>query len=49
MYNTDADYADDITLFSENSSNAGRLLYLLEISAAKVGIHVNSNKTEFKT
>ena len=46
---TDADYADDIALFADNPEDAEKLLHLLEISAANIGLHVNSKKTEFMT
>ena len=44
---TDADYADDLALLSDNSYNAQKLLHILEKSAAFIGLHVNATKTEY--
>ena len=44
---TDADYADDLALLSDNSYNAQKLLHILEQSAAFIGLHVNATKTEY--
>ena len=43
---TDADYADDLALFANSSSKANALLHSLE-NAAKDGLHVNVDKTEY--
>ena len=43
---TDADYADNLALLSDNSYNAQKLLHILEQSAAFIGLHVNATKTE---
>ena len=44
---TDAYYAEDVVLLSDNSYNAQKLLYILEKSAAFIGLHVNATKTEY--
>ena len=44
---TDADYANDLALQSDNSYNAKKLLHILGKSAAFVGLHVNATKTEY--
>ena len=44
---TDADYADDIALLSDNNVNAQKLLHLLEETAAIIGLHTNAVKTEY--
>ena len=44
---TDADYADDLALFSDNIAQATALLHSLENAAADVGLYVNAGKTEF--
>ena len=36
---TDADYAEDLALLSDNSYNAQKLLHILEQSAAFIGLH----------
>ena len=36
---TDADYADNLALLSDNSYNAQKLLHILEQSAAFIGLH----------
>ena len=38
---TDADYADDLALLSDNSYNAQKLLHILEKSVAFIGLHVD--------
>ena len=43
---TDADYADNLALLSDNSYNAQKLLHILEQSAAFIGLNVNASKTE---
>ena len=43
---TDADYADDLALFSNNCKDAERMLHLLESAAATIGLNVNAGKTE---
>ena len=44
---TDADYADDLTLFADKIEDAQRLLHSLEAAAADIGLHVNASKTEY--
>lgn len=45
-YLTDLDYADDIALTAEHIQSAQTLLISLEEAAAKVGLKLNSKKTE---
>ena len=45
---TDAHYADDLALLSDNSYNAQKLLHILKKSAAFIGLHVNATETEYK-
>ena len=42
----DTDYAKDLALLSDNSYTAEKLLYILQQSAAFIGLHVNATKTE---
>ena len=44
---TDADYADDLALFANASTQAETQLYCLERAAAGIGLHVNAHKTEY--
>ena len=44
---TDADYADDIALLTNTPAQAETLLHSLEWAAAGIGLHVNSDKTEY--
>ena len=44
---TDADYADNLALLSDNLYNAQKLLHILEKSAAFIGLHANATKTEY--
>ena len=44
---TDAHYADDLALLSDNSYNAQKLLHILKKSAAFIGLHVNATETEY--
>ena len=44
---TDADYADDIALLVNTSSQAESLLHSMDKAARGIGIHVNANKTEY--
>ena len=44
---TDAGYADDLALLSENSYTAQNLLHIPEQSAAFIALHVNATKTEY--
>ena len=46
---TDADYADDIALLANTPAQAETLLYSLEWAAASIGLHVNADKTEYKS
>ncbi|CAI9724389.1 Hypothetical predicted protein [Octopus vulgaris] len=48
-YLTDADYVDEIALFTDNIKNAEILLHLLENAAANIGLYVNEKKTKFAT
>ena len=43
---SDLDYADNIALLSDQINNAEVLLHSLETAAHKVGLTLNSNKTE---
>ena len=47
LYVTDADFADDIALLSDNLQGAQALLSSLESAANCVGLHLNETKTEF--
>ena len=42
----DIDFADDIALLSEEINQAQELLDRVESEAAKVGVHLNADKTE---
>ena len=44
---TDADYADDLALFSNTSAEAEFKLHSLEQAAGVIGFHLNANKTEY--
>ena len=44
---TDADYANDLALLSDNSYDAQKLLHILEKSAVFIGLHVKGTKTEY--
>ena len=44
---TDADHADDLALLANTPTQAEFLLHSLEQSAGDVGLHVNTNKTEY--
>ena len=44
---TDADYADDITILANASTQAETLLHSLKRAAAGIGFHVNAHKTEY--
>ena len=44
---TDADYADDLALFANSSSEVSALLHSLENAAKDIGLHVNADKTEY--
>ena len=44
---TDADYADDIALTTNDLSEANTLLLLIEEKANKIGLNINSRKTEY--
>ena len=44
---TDADYADDIALLANTPAQAKSLLHSLERAAASIGLHVNTDKTEY--
>ena len=46
---TDADYADDLALFTNNTADAEMLLHALETSANDIGLHINAGKTKFMT
>ena len=44
---TDADYADDIVLLAKASIQTEALEYGVQRTAAGIGLHVNTEKTEF--
>ena len=44
---TDANYADDIVLIANTLAHAKSLLNSLEWAAAAIGLHVNTDKTEY--
>ena len=44
---TDPDYADDIAILANTPNRAETLLHSLERSAAGIGVHVNTHKTEY--
>ena len=44
---TDADYADDIALLANTPNQAETLLHCLERTAAGIGLHINTHKTEY--
>ena len=46
---TDTDYADDIALLANTPAQAETLLHSLEQAAACIGLHVNADKTEYKS
>ena len=46
---TDLDYADDISLLSDNMEQAQELLKRVELECAKVGLRLNAKKTEVIT
>jgi hypothetical protein len=46
---TDLDYADDISLLSNNMEQAQELLHRVELECTKVGLRVNAKKTEVMT
>ncbi|CAM4576982.1 unnamed protein product [Leuciscus chuanchicus] len=46
---TDLDYADDISLLSDNMEQAQELLHRVELECTKVGLRVNAKKTEVMT
>ena len=44
---TDADYVDDIALLANTPAQAETLLLSLELAAGGIGLHVNTDKTEY--
>ena len=44
---TDLDFADDIALVTEELEQAQDFLHRVQQNAAKIGSHLNSDKTEF--
>ena len=46
---TDVDYADDLALLSDTIGEATAILHLVETAASKIGLYINSGKTEFIT
>ena len=44
---TDFDFADDIVLATEELEQAQDFLHHVQENAAKIGLHLNSDKTEF--
>ena len=54
LYIFDGNVSKDINilifaLFADNPKDAEKLLHSLEVSAANIGLHVNSKKTEYMT
>ena len=43
----EADYADNLALFSDKIDDAERLLHAVEEAAARIGLYINSKKTEY--
>ena len=43
---TDLDFADDIALISDEIEAAQQLIHNVETEAAKIGLHLNAQKTE---
>ena len=43
----DTDYVDDIALLTNTSAQAESLLHSLEKAAGSIGLHVNTDKTEY--
>ena len=43
---TDLDFADDIALIAQEIEQAQELLHKVEVEANKVGLHINTKKTE---
>jgi Reverse transcriptase (RNA-dependent DNA polymerase) len=46
-YTTDLDFADDIMLISDDAINSQKQLDSVDIMARKVGLKINTAKTEF--
>ena len=46
---TDLEFADDIALVAEELEQAQDFLHCVQENAAKIGLHLNSDKTEFMT
>ena len=44
---TDADYTNDIMLLANTSTQAETLQHILEQTASGIGLHVNTDKTEY--
>ena len=44
---TDSDYADDIALLANTSTQAETLLHSLERAEGGIGLHVNADKAEY--
>ena len=44
---TDANYADDLALFSDKIDDAESLFHAVEEAAARIGLYVNAKKTEY--
>ena len=44
---TDADYADDLAIISNNDKNAETIFHKIEKIAEKIGLKINTNKTEY--
>ena len=43
----DVDYADDIALLANTPAQAETLLHSLEQAAGGIGLHVNTDRTEY--
>ena len=44
---TDVDYADDLAIVTDKTSEATILLHKIENTAKEIGLNINSGKTEF--
>ena len=44
---TDTDFADNITLISDNLDKAQSLLEWVETAATEIGLHIATSKTEY--
>ena len=44
---TDVDYADDLAIVTDKTSEATILLHKIENTAKEIGLNINAGKTEF--